>query len=53
MGKQRGVRQGCTLSPNIFILCAEVLANKMRENKDIKGCGNKIKISQYTMILDD
>ena len=43
----------------MFILCAEVLANKIRENKDIKGItvrGNEIKISQYaddtTMILD-
>ena len=56
---ERGVRQGCPLSPYIFILCAEVLANKIRENKDIKGItvrGNEIKISQYaddtTMILD-
>ena len=56
---ERGVWQGCPLSPYIFILCAEVLANKIRENKDIKGitvCGNEIKISQYadhtTMILD-
>ena len=56
---ERGVRQGCPLSPYIFILCAEILANKIRENKDIKGitvCGNEIKISQYaddtTMILD-
>ena len=56
---ERGVRQGCSLSPYIFILCTEVLANKIRENKDIKGItgrGNEIKISQYaddtTMILD-
>ena len=41
-----------------FILCAEILASKIRENKNIKGitvCGNKIKISQYaddtTMII--
>ena len=56
---ERGVRQGCPLSPYIFILCAEVLTNKIRENKDIKGItvrGNEIKISQYAddtnMILD-
>ena len=57
---ERGVRQGCPLSPYIVILCAEVLANKIRENKDIKGItvrGNEIKISQYAddttaMILD-
>ena len=56
---ERGVRQGCPLSPYIFILCAEILANKIRENKDIKGItvrGSEIKISQYaddtTMILE-
>ena len=56
---ERGVRQGCPLSPYIFILYAEVLANRIRENKDIKGITvrrNEIKISQYaddtTMILD-
>ena len=54
-----GVRQGCPLSPYIFILCTDVLGNKVRENKDTKGItvyGNEIKISQdaddTTMILD-
>ena len=34
----------------ISVLSNKVLANKIRENKDIKGitvCRNKIKISQY------
>jgi len=56
---ERGVRQGCPLSPYIFILCEEVLADKIRENKDMKSItvrGNEIKISRYandtTTILD-
>ena len=46
----RGCRQGDPLSPYIFIICAEFLANKIRLNKDIKGIkiGNsEHKISQY------
>ena len=56
---QRGVRQGCALLPYLFVLSAEILAKKTRENKSIKGIfinNREIKLGQYaddtTLILD-
>ena len=56
----RGVRQGCPISALLFILLAEVMANKIKSRNDIHGITidqHEIKISQLaddtTLFLKD
>ena len=49
----RGVKQGCSLSSLLFILCVEVLSQHINQNSEIKGLcldqdnTHKVKIVQY------
>lgn len=46
----KGVRQGCPLSPYLYIHSAELLANEIRQDSTLKGIkifGNEIKLSTF------
>ena len=49
----RGVRQGCPLSPYIFILGIEILSIAIRNNQDIGGINIFGKTVKITLFADD
>ena len=43
----RGVREGCPLSPYLFILCAEILGNTVRTDNEVRGIKSGILSLSY------
>ena len=50
---ERGVRQGCPLSVYLFLLVAELLANKIRSDEKIEGIKLKSNILKVSQMADD
>jgi len=48
---ERGVKQGCPLSPYLYIICAEALANVIRENRNIRPYHSSM--SAVSLFADD
>jgi hypothetical protein len=50
---RRGVRQGDSLSPYLYLLCAEIMSIMIRENTKIKGIKLRQKENKITQFADD
>lgn len=49
----RGTRQGCPLSPLLFALCVEPLANMIRDNIEIRGIKFADREFKLSLFVDD
>ena len=50
---ERGVRQGCPLSPYLFMICIELLSYEIATNAAIKGINYKGHEVKNTLFADD
>ena len=50
---QRGVRQGCPLSPILFIICIELLSYEVSSNANVKGINIGNEEIKNTLFADD
>ena len=50
---QRGCRQGDSISPYLFLLCAEILGISIRNDKDIRGIRSGDKEYELSQYADD
>ena len=48
---QRGIRQGCPCSSIIFVLAVEIMANQIRNNKNIKGIEIKLEGKTHSLTI--
>lgn len=53
MSINRGTRQGCPISPLLFALCIEPLANMIRSHQDIRGIHMKQKEYKTSLFADN